>query len=98
MVRMNNEVKQSPVGAFLAANYGKAVSRQAFDTAVAKAFGRQNVRAVKLTCNGNPAYLTEMQISLNAAKINEPLTADSFAPQPHPGNCGKNFILDNVGY
>ncbi|EOC1567738.1 ribonuclease I [Cronobacter dublinensis] len=98
MVRMNNEIKQSPLGAFLAANYGKAVSRQAFDTAVAKAFGRQSVRAVKLTCNGNPAYLTEMQISLNAAQINAPLRADTFATQPHPGNCGKNFILDTVGY
>ncbi|EBW8988709.1 ribonuclease I, partial [Salmonella enterica subsp. enterica serovar Enteritidis] len=22
----------------------------------------------------------------------------SFAPQPHPGNCGKQFVIDKVGY
>jgi ribonuclease I len=56
------------------------------------------VKAVKLTCQGNPAYLTEMQISLKAATINAPLSSASFAPQPHPGNCGKQFVIDKVGY
>nr|WP_242634746.1 ribonuclease I [Atlantibacter sp.] len=98
MVRMNTEVKQSPLGEFIAANYGKDVSRKAFDNAVAKAFGKQNIQAFTLICSGNPAYLTEMQISLNAATINAPLNAASFAPQPHPGNCGKQFRLDDVGY
>ncbi|MCE9991479.1 ribonuclease I [Enterobacter asburiae] len=98
MVRLNQEVKSSALGAFLTENYGKTVSRNAFDAAVAKSFGKQNVKAIKLTCNGNPAYLTEMQISLKAATINNPLSASSFAPQPHPGNCGKQFVIDKVGY
>jgi ribonuclease I len=38
-----------------------------------------------------------MQISLKADTINAPLSA-SFAPQPHPGNCGKQFVIDKVGY
>ncbi|HBM2847116.1 TPA: ribonuclease I, partial [Enterobacter hormaechei subsp. xiangfangensis] len=39
-----------------------------------------------------------MQISLNASTINNPLSAGSFAPQPHPGNCGKQFVIDKAGY
>jgi len=38
-----------------------------------------------------------MQISIKAAAINAPLSADSFLPQPHPGNCGKQFLLDKAG-
>jgi len=98
MVRMNGEIKQSALGAFLADNYGKTISREEFDRAFAKAYGAANVKAVKLTCNGNPAYLTEMQIALDARAINAPLAATSFVPQPHPGNCGKRFVLDKVGY
>lgn len=51
MVRMNNEVKNSEAGKFLAENYGKTVSRSAFDAAVAKSWGRENVKAVKLSCH-----------------------------------------------
>lgn len=98
MVRMNNEVKNSEAGKFLAENYGKTVSRSAFDAAVAKSWGRENVKAVKLSCHGNPAYLTEIQLSLKADTINQTLSAQSFLPQPHPGNCGKQFIIDKVGY
>jgi len=98
MVRFNREVKESPLGAFLANNYGNVVSRKAFDNAVAASFGKQSVKAFKLVCSGNPAYLTEMQISLNAATINAPLSPASFAAQPHPGNCAKQFLLDEVGY
>lgn len=98
MVRMNQEVKSSAVGQFLAENYGKRVSRRAFDDAVAKSWGKENVRAIKLTCSGNPAYLTEIQISLKATTINQPLSPASFAPQPHPGNCGKQFTIDQAGY
>jgi len=39
-----------------------------------------------------------MQISLKADTINNPLSATSFAPQPHPGNCGKQFVVDKAGY
>ncbi|HCM6135115.1 TPA: ribonuclease I [Klebsiella aerogenes] len=97
MVRLNGEVKQSAIGDFLAKHYGQTVSRSDFDAAVAKAYGAQNVKAFKLTCDGNPAYLTEMQISIKASAINAPLGADSFLPQPHPGNCAKQFVLDKVG-
>lgn len=98
MVRLNGEVKQSAIGKFLAANYGKTVTRASFDNAVASAFGKENVKAVKLTCNGNPAYLTEMQIAIKSASINDPLTAASLLPQPHPGNCSKQFVVDQNGY
>lgn len=98
MVRLNSEIKQSALGQFLADNYGKTVTRVSFDNAVASAFGKDNVKAVKLTCNGNPAYLTEMQIAIKASSINAPLSASSLLPQPHPGNCGKQFVLDKIGY
>jgi len=98
MVRMNQEVKSSALGKFLADHYGKTVSRRDFDEAVAKSWGKESVKAVKLTCNNNPAYLTELQLSLKAATINAPLSSASFAPQPHPGNCGKQFVIDKVGY
>ncbi|MGS3158074.1 hypothetical protein AB2893_24685, partial [Escherichia coli] len=26
------------------------------------------------------------------------LSANSFLPQPHPGNCGKTFVIDKAGY
>lgn len=80
MVRLNGEIKRSPVGDFLAKHYGQTVSRADFDAAVARAWGPQSVKAFKLTCNGNPAYLTEMQISLNAATINAPLATSAFLP------------------
>lgn len=98
MVRLNNEFKNSEAGKFLADNYGKTVSRNAFDAAIAKSWGKENVKAVKLSCHGNPAYLTEIQLSLKADTINQPLSAQSFLPQPHPGNCGKQFIIDKAGY
>jgi ribonuclease I len=44
--------------------------------------GKESIKAVKLTCNGNPAYLTEMQLSLNADTINAPLSAASL-PRSH---------------
>ncbi|HFZ8993758.1 TPA: ribonuclease I [Citrobacter freundii] len=98
MVRLNNEIKHSEVGEFLANNYGKTVSRSAFDAAFARRFGKESVKAVKLTCHGNPARLTEIQLTLKAAAINDPLSAAAFLPQPHPGNCGQQFIVDSVGY
>lgn len=98
MVRLNSEVKSSALGAFLADNYGKTVSREALNAAIADTWGKESVKAVKLSCHGNPAYLTEIQFTLKAATINAPLSAASFAAQAHPGNCGKRFVLDKVGY
>ena len=85
MVRLNGEIKQSPLGHFLASHYGQTVSRDDFNAAVAEAYGNQNVKAF------------EMQISIKAAAINAPLAVNSFLPQPHPGNCGKQFLLDKAG-
>jgi len=56
------------------------------------------VKAVKLSCSGKPAYLTEVQLTLTAASINAPLATPSFIAQPHPGNCGKQFVIDKIGY
>ena len=98
MVRMNDEVRNSPIGEFLAQNYGKTVSRSDFNSAVARTWGEQAPKAIKLTCNGKPAYLTEMQIALKASAINDPLSADSLLPQPHPGNCGSAFVIDKAGF
>ncbi|WP_312949736.1 ribonuclease I [Superficieibacter sp.] len=98
MVRLNHEIRHSELGRFIAANYGKTIDRSALNAAIAQAWGANNVKAFKLTCNGNPAYLTEMQISIKATAINTPLNPASFLPQPHPGNCAKQFVLDPVGY
>lgn len=98
MVRLNQEVRQSPVGQFLANNYGKQVDRSALEQAIASAWGKDKVKAVKLTCHSNPAYLTEMQLTIKAPAINQPLSGDSLASQPHPGNCGSHFIIDATGY
>lgn len=98
MVRLNDEIKESAIGKFLADNYGKTVSRDQFNAAIARSYGPQSVKAFKLTCNGNPAYLTEMQIALRASAINDPLSDDSLLPQPHPGNCGNAFVIDKAGY
>lgn len=98
MVRLNDEVKRSPIGKFLADNYGKTVSREDFDAAIARGYGNESVKAFKLTCSGNPAYLTEMQIAIRASAINDPLSADALLPQPHPGNCAKAFTIDKAGY
>lgn len=98
MVRLNTEFKESKFGEFLAQNYGKVVTRKAFNKALENSWGSDAVKAVKLTCNGNPAYLTEMQISLGAKTINDPLGGRSFSPQKNPGSCAKQFRLDAVGY
>ncbi|MEJ5072631.1 ribonuclease I [Enterobacter ludwigii] len=97
MVRLNGEIKQSALGSFLAQNYGKTVSRNDFNAAVAKSYGKDGVKAFKLTCNGKPAYLTEMQIAIKSSAINAPLAEGSLLPQPHPGNCGSQFVIDKAG-
>ncbi|MTD40715.1 ribonuclease I [Erwinia sp. CPCC 100877] len=98
MVRLTQEVRESDFGRFLSGHYGKIVSRKAFNEALARSWGQKSVKAVKLTCHGNPAYLTEMQIALKAKTINQPLSEQSFAPGPHSGNCSKTFRLDAAGF
>lgn len=98
MVRMNQEMKHSALGTFLADNYGKAVSRRDFDSALAEAWGTNSVKSVTLICNGSPAYLTELQFTLDAVSVNAPLSPRSFVAQPQSGNCGKTFIIDGLGY
>ncbi|WP_437888922.1 ribonuclease I [Phytobacter sp. V91] len=98
MVRMNQEMKHSAVGTFLADNYGKSVSRRDFDAAMSRAWSEKSIKSVKLICSGNQARLTELQFTLDAGVINNPLSPRSFTSQPHPGNCGNTFIIDQVGY
>ncbi len=98
MIRLNQTLRQSTLGHFLNAHYGQTVTRKAFNQALRQQFGDTSVKAVKLTCSGNPGWLTEIQITLNAETINQPLDAKSFQSQPHPGNCGAKFRLDAVGY
>lgn len=96
MVRLTHEIKGSALGTFLARHYGQYVSREAFNAAVAEDYGWQSVRAFKLACHGNPAWLTGIQVFIKAPEINAPLTARSFLPQPHPGNCPEQFVIDQV--
>lgn len=93
MVRLNQSVRKSALGQYLASHYGQTVSRDDIIHAIAAAWGNESVNAVKLTCHGNPASLTDVQIALKASAINQPLTAGSFAPGPHPGNCPDTFTL-----
>lgn len=92
MIRLDKAIKDSALGQFLADNYGKTVSRAEFDSVVAQMWGKDNVKAVKVNCHGNPAYLTKIQFSLKASMINAPLSSASFQPQPHPGNCGNSLL------
>lgn len=98
MVRLSNDVRRQALGQFIQQHYGKVVTRAAFDQAVRESWGEKAVKAVKLSCDGNPAYLTEIQLTLRANKINLPLHDGSFATQKHPGNCGTAFRLDAVGF
>ncbi len=41
MVRLNQEIKESEAGKFLADNYGNTVSRRDFDAAFAKSWGKR---------------------------------------------------------
>ncbi len=97
MVRMNREVKHSAAGKFLAENYGKSVRRSDFDAAVAKA-GKTERKSVQAYLPRQSGLSDRNADPLNASTINNPLSAGSFAPQPHPGNCGKQFVIDKAGY
>lgn len=98
MVRLSNEVKHQALGQFIQQYYGQVVTRAAFNQAIKESWGENAVKAVKLSCDGNPAYLTEIQLTLRASKINLPLHDGSFDIQKHPGNCGETFRLDAIGY
>lgn len=98
MVRLSNEVKQQSLGHFILEHYGQVVTREAFNRAVKESWGEDAVKAIKLNCHGNPAYLTDIQIAVRADKINLPLHSASFATQKKMGNCGNTFRLDASGY
>lgn len=95
MSRLSQEVNQSPLGMWLKLHNGKIISRRDFNNAVAQSFGKSSAKAVKLTCHGNPAYLTGIQLVIDAKRINLPLSATSFVSQPHPGNCPTQFRLND---
>lgn len=98
MVRLSNEVKQHSLGNFIQQHYGQVVTREAFNRAVKESWGDDAVKAIKLNCHGNPAYLTDIHIAVRADKINQPLHNASFAAQNNMGNCGNTFRLDALGY
>jgi len=98
IVRLSNEVKQQALGDFIQKYYGQVVTREAFNRAVKESWGDDAVKAIKLNCHGNPAYLTDIQIAVRADKINLPLHSASFAAQKSMGNCGNTFRLDALGY
>lgn len=98
MVRLSNEVKQQALGNFIQQHYGQVITREAFNRAVKESWGDKAVKAIKLNCNGNPAYLTDIHIALRADKINLPLHDASFVTQKYQGNCGNAFRLDALGY
>ncbi|MCU6304197.1 hypothetical protein KWI13_24740, partial [Enterobacter cloacae] len=95
--RVAQDAEDRAVGKFRAVYTAETANRSEFDGAVARSWGKENIKAIKLTCNGNPAYLTEMQVSLKADTINNPLSAASFAPRPPPGTCGTQFVIDKAG-
>ncbi len=92
MIRLDKAIKDSALGQFLVDNYGKTVSRAEFDSVVAQMWGEDNVKAVKVNCHGNPAYLTEIQFSLKASMIN------ARSPLPHsshsriPATAGNSLL------
>lgn len=98
MVRLNNDVKKQALGRFLQQFYGKIVTRMQFDQMIKQTWGENAVRAITLNCQGTPPYLTEIQIALQADKINQPLHEASFTPLGHPGSCTGSFRLDALGY
>ncbi|WP_299998547.1 ribonuclease I [uncultured Cedecea sp.] len=98
MVRLSYEVKQQQLGEFIQKHYGEVITREAFNQAVKESWGDNAIKAIKLNCHGNPAYLTDIHITLRADKINLPLHSASFAEQKYLGNCGNSFRLDAFGY
>ncbi|WP_226569088.1 ribonuclease T2 family protein [Mangrovibacter yixingensis] len=98
MLRLNNEIRHSAAGVFLAQHYGETVSRESVNQAISTAYGEKSVKAFRFMCHGNPAWLTEIQIAIRAESINAPLSPNSFAPGAHPGNCPKQFRLDKAGF
>lgn len=96
LARLTQQVNTSLPGQWLAQHAGQTVKRKEFNQVVARSWGDAGVNAIKLTCHGNPAYLTEIQIILDARQINDPLSAQNLVSQPRPGNCPARFLLQNA--
>lgn len=79
MVRLNKEFKSSAVGEFLVENYGKTVSRSDFDAAIAKSWGSENVKAIKLSCQGKNG-LSDRDSNLPARQPNQRPIICQFPP------------------
>ncbi|WP_338844633.1 hypothetical protein V8J88_13395 [Massilia sp. W12] len=79
IARFTKQLRQSPFGAFLAANIGKSVPKAELQKALNGAFGANVAALTKLQCNNkaNPPHFTEVQISLLSNMINKPLSTAS---------------------
>lgn len=100
MIRLDSEVRSSPIGAFITKNYGKSVDKTAFMQAIEKAYGSAAKDAVQLVCapKKKPKYLTEIRITLRADHINQPLSDTSFTAASDNDECPSSFVLDAVGF
>ena len=100
MIRLDSEIRTSPIGAFITENYGKSVEKTAFMQAIEKAYGAAAKGAVKLSCasHNGQQYLTEMQIALKADHINKSLSEASFTAASGSSGCEQSFVLDAVGF
>lgn len=104
MVRLNSDLRNSPVGKFMKDNYGKVVKTADFKQVIAETYGVDASNyAVQLSCsnqgkkkkNNQQSFLTEMRLTLKEDAINFPLADTSFdtTQSNGGGNCGKSFKL-----
>lgn len=100
MIRLDSEIRSSPIGAFITKNYGKSVDKTAFMQAIEKAYGSAAKDAVQLVCGpkNQPKYLTEIRITLRADHINQPLSEASFTATSDNGECPSSFVIDAAGF
>lgn len=96
MVALDKQVKGGKFGRFLAANYGKSVTREAFSEAFAADFGQESLAGFAIACSQSikGSFLAEIQLVLKSSAINDPLSAKSFASADgRTGNCVGSFTI-----
>jgi ribonuclease I len=96
MMRLDKEVKGGKFGQFLASNYGKSVSREAFNEAFAANFGKESLDGLIVACNQSVkgSFLAELQLVLKRETVNDTLSGKSFgSAEGRTGNCVGNFTL-----
>lgn len=96
MMALDQQVRAGKLGKFLAANYGKSVTREAFSQAFAADFGQQSLQGLSIACSHSRkgSFLAEIQLTLKSNAINQPLSAQSFASaQGRTGSCAGSFTI-----